>query len=397
MRTLLSMLIAGASCVSLSAAANDYQPANVEMGKGWKFTPQLSAGIGYDDNTAYSSGSGIDSWFWEVTPEFLVHAGNEVSGYKIGYLLTDGNYFDSSEDDYTDHRFKVDVNHQFTRRHRIDFNYTYFRDHEARGTGITEGRGESFDTVAEFNLHDASIIYGFGVPSATINADFELGFYDKDYTNLEAISQFRDYDSIRARTTLYWRLGAKSSLLLEWNGEDKGYDRNAVGETSRDSVDQQLLAGFKWDATSKTSGEVKIGYEDRNFDDGSREDFSGVAWQAAIDWLPRTYSKFTFETGARAKDPDTFGDYVEEQTYGVNWQHQWRQRFSTSARIRYVDDSYTGIDRDDERLEASVGATLVWRRWLSTELVYRYAEQDSNIQLVTYDKNVFLVSMRVSL
>ncbi|WP_169628198.1 outer membrane beta-barrel protein [Ferrimonas futtsuensis] len=397
MTTLRPMLVTVAALLPFSALGNDYQPADVEMGAGWNFMPQVGVGLGYDDNTAHSNTGAIDSWFWELSPEFLIHAGNDVRSYQISYLLTDANYEDSSEDDYTDHRFKIDVHHEFTRRHRLDFNYAYYRNHEARGLGITEGFGQNFSEVAEFDVHDVGVIYGFGVPSAKFNLDLELGYYDKDYTNLETISQFRDYDSVMGRATVYWRLSPRTSLLAEWVGEDKTYDRNAVGEASRDSFDQKYLAGLRWDATSKTSGTIKLGFEDRSFDSSSRKDFDGFAWSAALDWKPRTYSTFTLEGGSRAKDPDTLGDYVEENSLGLRWKHEWRSRLSTLASIRYLDESFTGIDRDDELWEATLGATLVWKRWISTEFEYRYADQSSNIDRLNYDKNLFLATVRLSL
>ncbi|WP_169307131.1 outer membrane beta-barrel protein [Ferrimonas sediminicola] len=397
MKALTPLLLTGSLLLPFTVGAGEYQPANLEMGKGWQFMPQLGVGLGYDDNTAHSSADAIDSWYWEVSPEFLIHAGNQVNSYQLSYLVTDGNYEDSSEDDFTDHRVKLDIHHEFTRRHRLNFNYTYYRDHEARGEGITEGFGQDFDEVAEFDVHDVGLIYGFGVPSAKINLDLELGYYDKNYTNLETISQFRDYDSVLGRATVYWRLGPKTSVLFEWDGEDKSYDRSAQGEPSRDSFDQRLLVGFKWDATSKTSGTVKLGYEDRNFDADSREDFDGVAWNVAVDWKPRSYSTFTIDGGSRAKDPDTLGDYVEENSLGVRWTHDWRSRLSTLAAIRYLDESFTGIDRDDELWEATLGATLIWKRWLSTEFEYRYADQSSNIDRLNYDKNLFLATVRLSL
>lgn len=378
------------------ATIDVYKPANMELGSGWKLTPQLRAAVGFDDNTAHTNSDETDSWFLELAPELLLHAGNEVTSYKIGYLLIDGNYFSSSEDDYTDHRFKVDLSHDFTRRHRLDFNYTYRRDHEARGKGITEGNGNNVNEVAEFDVQDVSATYGFGIPTAKLNADFKLGYYQKDYTNFEPISDFRDYDAVLGSITGYWRLSQKTSIVLQWLGEDKTYDRSdATG--SRDSFTQTLLGGVKWEATSNTIGEVKVGYENRDFDDGDREDFDGLAWEARVVWKPRSYSTFEFTTGNRAKDPDTFGDYVEEQSYQLNWHHKWRERMATNFDLQYLDESYTGIDRDDEEWTMRVGLEYAWRRWLVTEFSYAYSDHSSDLQQVEYDKSVWLLSTRIAL
>ncbi|WP_084631355.1 outer membrane beta-barrel protein [Ferrimonas senticii] len=387
--------------LALPAAANNlpkaYEPAAMDLTESWDFTPQLSVGLGYDDNTAYSSANEIDSWFVRTAPELLVHAGNDRTRYEVGYRLVDGRYFDSSEDNYTDHSLHLGLKHHFTRRHRIDLFYNYRRQHEARGTGIAEGRGQLLDGVVEMNVHDAKFVYGFGARSARFNADLELGYYDKEHTNFREFSRFRDYDTQRAIVTLYTRVGSRTQVFGEWRGYDNNYKHTEPGVSSRDSVNQQLFAGLRWDATSKTSGSIRLGIEDRNFDAADREDFDGATWQVSVDWKPRSYSVFTFESGSRSKDPDTLGDFVEEDSYRLGWQHDWRERISTNADIEYIENSFTGFDRQDQLLQLRLGVAMAWKRWLVTELSYQLADQDSNIGAVTYDKNLFMATARISL
>ncbi|WP_298445065.1 outer membrane beta-barrel protein [uncultured Ferrimonas sp.] len=392
-----ALLVVSVAPAGAAVLVDAYQPASVNLSESWKMTPQVDVGVGFDDNTAHSSANEVDSWFWRIAPELLFHAGNDTSRYEIDYRLVDGHYFSSDEDDYTDHALKLGLEHHFTRRHRIEAFYNYRREHEARGEGITETRGLAVDTVAKLDVQDAAIIYGFGVPSARINLDFELGYYDKEYTNLRAISQFRDYDTTRARVTMYWRLGAKTKLIGEWNGYNTEFARDDADGLNRDSFDQQIFTGIRWEATSKTSGTIKLGYETRDFDSSGRTDFDGFAWKIGMDWKPRSYSVFSLESGSRTKDPDTLGDFVEEDSYRVMWNHKWRERLSTSASISYTDETFTGFDREDELLQASVGITLAWKRWLASDFTYQIADQDSTREAAKYDKNLFLATVRISL
>lgn len=398
MKKVFSALVAvGILPLAGQSLANVYGPAHVDVTEGLRFTPELEVGLGYDDNTAHTDQDKIDSWFYRITPDFRLNFGNNRTQFNTTYRLTDAHYFDSDEDDYTDHNFRVGVEHHFTRRHRFDTYYNYRRAHDARGEGILDTAGNQVDEVAEIDIHDVAFIYGFGAPSARINADFEVGYYDKEYANYRNVARFRDYETFRSRVTLYWRLGAKTQLLGEWNGNDTDYKHTAPGESDRESFDQQIYTGVRWEATSKTSGTVKLGYADRDFDSSDREDFDGVAWNVSVDWKPRTYSVFTFESGSRSKNPDTFGDYVEEDSYSLAWDHQWRERLSTAASIEYIDEEYTGVDRDDEFFAASVAISIAWKRWLKSDLGYQYSDQDSNLENAKYDKNQFLATIRVSL
>ncbi|QIZ78452.1 outer membrane beta-barrel protein [Ferrimonas lipolytica] len=382
---------------SIVHAADVYQPAPIHLSDSWDLTPKVAVGLGFDDNTANSNSGEIDSWFWRIAPELLLHAGDDNNNYQIDYRMVDGNYFSSSEDDFTDHSLKFAVEHHFTRRHRIDAHYQYRREHESRGEGITEGQGLAVDEVAEMDVQDAALVYGFGREAARINLDFELGYYDKDYDNLKNISQYSDYSTERARVTMYWRLGSRTRLLGEWNGYDTEYDDDPINAPERGSKSYRLFAGVTWEATSKTSGTIKLGYEERDFDSSEREDFDGLAWQASVDYQPRTYSTFTLTSGGRAKDPDTFGDYIEETTLGLAWNHQWRPRLSTFTSVQYVGEEFTGFDRDDDMYKAKVGVSMAWKRWLASDFSYEFVDQDSNIEVAKYDKNIFLASLRISL
>ncbi|MBW8191448.1 outer membrane beta-barrel protein [Neiella marina] len=381
----------------LASHANAYEPAQVEVSNGLKFVPEIATDIGYNDNPANQQDDEQDSWFAIVSPKFALQGGNNITGYGVTYTLIDGSYADSDEDDFTDHVVDTRFNHEFTARHRIELNYQFARRHEERGTGLSEGRPDAFDEVVEKDNQRVDLVYGLGVREATFNVDLHLGYADVDYRNFEEVSDYRDYDSLLAGTVLYWRLAPRTSLLFEWQMDDKEYNKTAATENSRDSKDHKALVGLKWEATGKTSGEIKMGYEDRNYDADARKDFSGFTWLVGVEWQPLTYSTISLDSGRRAKDPDTLGDYIEESSVHARWRHNWSNRLATITGIEYVEESFTGIDREDEFLSSSIGLRYDWLRWLSTEVKYSYTDMDSNIDAVTYDKNVYTLTVNASL
>ncbi|MFI3245042.1 MAG: outer membrane beta-barrel protein [Ferrimonas sp.] len=378
--------------------ANEFSPAPINLINGVQFVPDLDVGLGYNDNTARSNSDKTHSWFSQVTPSFYLQHQRERSRVKLTYRLENGKYFRSKDDDYTDHLIDFNLLYHLTRRHRIETYYNYLRGHEARGTGILQaGFILDDDKVAKTDIHHAAFIYGYGAKTARINAEFEIGNYEKEYRNYLAISRFRNNETTNIRFSLFWRLAPKTQLLTEWHGFDTDYRFLEATEVTRDSRNQRIFAGIQWNATAKTSGLIKLGYENRNFNADSRQDFNGFAWKANVVWRPRTYSTIEFETGSRAKDPDTFGDYIREDRYYLNWRHEWKKRFSTTISFDYLDERYTGIDRNDQLFETTIGVVINWRRWFSTELSYQYINQDSNFEIDRYDQNVLLASVRIAL
>ncbi|MBD1388606.1 outer membrane beta-barrel protein [Neiella sp. HB171785] len=381
---------------SISATA-DYQPASFDIAEGLKFQPQLSIINGYDDNTAHSANDEVDSWFTVVNPQLSLKAGDPLSHFALSYQLNHARYHSSDEDDYTDHKFTSKWHHELTSQHRLTLNYDYIRDHEDRGTGISEGQGNSLDEVVERELRNASLVYGFGVSDARFNVDLRLVYDSKEYRNYRQQSMFRDFDTVTGGSTLYWRLGPKTSLLLDLSRSETEYDRQASGESNRDSTDQTYHLGVRWQATGKTTGIVKLGYSDRDYDDAARADFSGLTWSVGAEWLPKSYSKFIIESGRRAKDPDTLGDYVKETNAALRWEHGWSERLTTIIGAKYIDEEFTGLDRDDDYVAGQLGLRYDWRRWLRTDLNYQYSDQDSNIDSLSYDKSTYWLTLRAAL
>ncbi|MBW8190168.1 outer membrane beta-barrel protein [Neiella marina] len=401
MRSFVTAVLPSAGAVLMLgtqlAQAAGYEPAQIDVGAGLGLVPQIAIKNGFDDNTANQSSNEIDSWFTVIKPRLTLEGGGDISHLAVTYELADGRYHSSDEDDFTDHKFITELHHEFTSKHRVDLDYRFSRVHEERGTGISEGQGESLTEVAEKDIHRADLVYGIGAAQARFNFDINVNYEDLAYRNYEQLTQYSDYDTIGGGATVYYRLGPDSSLLLDAQYAERSYDLLPPSGLSRDSSDQQLRLGFRWQATGVSAGTFKLGYAERDYDDAQRSDFSGLTWSLGAEWAPKTYSTFYIESGRRAKDPDTLGDYVRETTAQIRWEHGWTERFTTLASIAYQDEEYTGIERDDDALTGEIGARYHWRRWLNTDLSYQYIDQDSTFDALTYDKNIYWLTVTASL
>ncbi|TAA47761.1 outer membrane beta-barrel protein [Corallincola spongiicola] len=380
-----------------SVQSAEFDPAPYKMESGLVLTPVLETSVGYDDNVTNSDADEKDSMFTVISPSATLAGGSEVSNAVLEYGFDAGWYIDSSDDDYVDHSLKGGVHHEFTAKYRVDFDASYQRTHDARGTGISEGNEGLFDDVTKYDIYRAGGVIGVGAQSSTLKFDVRSLYEKKEYRNFDDVTQYRDFDSIEFGATSYWTIMPKTDLLFDVGYETIEYDNTEPGASSRDSDVLTVLGGVKWDITGKTDGQARIGWQDKDFDEDGREDFDGISWDVSLTWQPKQYSLFTIMTGRSAKDPDTFGDYVKETTAKGSWRHKWLERFTTDVALQYIDESYTGLDRDDEYWEASLAAIYDFRRWVRIKAEYVWSDQDSNIDSVTYDKNVFLMSVQVSL
>lgn len=383
--------------LAVTAGAEEFEPARVRLGDGAQFQPVMGLEYGYDDNLLHTGADTLDSQYLRLIPELQFVWGRRISHIKAGYTLDAATYFDSSDDNYVDHQVDLIGHHEFTARHRIDATYEFLKGHQARGTGIAEF--EQTDKPVKFTDHDVDAAYEFGAQSARMQLGVNLGYYQRTYDNFRERSQYRDYDSFHYGATFKWRVGTRTKLLLDLSDSDINYDRVEPGQISRDSNVTRGLVGVIWEATAKSEGRAAFGIEDKRFVDKGREDFTGFAWDVAFTWRPTTYSTLELVSARESKDPFTSGDYVEESSYELNWEHYWLERWATDIQLSYVDKDYTGDDREDEITKIRLGVIYEFRRWMKLEPFYSYWDNSSTRQdpELNYDKNQFGILITLAL
>lgn len=362
---------------------------------GMEVLPSVDVKLLHDDNLSNNQEDSISSWGTVIAPAVSLKLNPGQNEISAKYRIARGDYYSSKEDNYTDHFVALDSLWVAAERHRFMLNYDFIASHEERGDGLSEGAGDLIDEVVRFHTHEIFGKYRFGRPGATGRLDFELGYVDKAFRNFESVTQYRDYDQMHYATAFYYRVAPKTSLLLEAIKNDKRYKKNEPGSSSRDSDDHYFYLGATWDTTASVTGIAKVGYQHKRFKAGSRKNFEDVSWDIGLTWQPKDYTSLELGTLRRAKDPDQEGDYIQESSYRVAWEHYWLPRFASTLKWSYVDDEYYGVDRNDETNKFMVGVNYDFRRWVNFGLGYQLVDKSSNLERIGYDKNLFFVTAKV--
>jgi hypothetical protein len=157
--------------------------------------------------------------------------------------------------------------------------------------------------------------------------------------------------------------------------------------------------GAKWDATAKTTGIVKYGLLQKDFNNSGRTDFSGTSWDATVRWSPLTYSVFDFNTSKSTNESTGTGDFLLTQLYGVNWNHAWNSRFSTGAQANWRKDDFlgTGGGRVDKTTTLGVSVNYQWQRWLRFGGSYTMTDRTSNPNTFDYTRHLWMLTVGATL
>ncbi|MBU0911360.1 MAG: outer membrane beta-barrel protein [Gammaproteobacteria bacterium] len=393
MKSKLAVMVALA-CASSQVFA--VEPQSIQTGSGFDITPLLTTGMKFDDNITSSSANEIDSWILTVVPSVKAVLDDGVSKTEFSAAVFNGTYLDSSDDNFTDTMLGALFDTQLSEQGKFNAKADFVWGHEDRGTGITEGLSNDQDEPTRFNNQTVSGYYEYGAKAAPARVRFGAKYFNKAYMNQREVTQFRDYDSILGGVNFYYDTLSGTTAVLESSVEDTSYD--FVDPTApRDSKDSNLKVGAEWQISALTSGEAKIGYQKKDFDDNARDDFSGVSWIMNANWSPLSYSVFNVGTGRKAKDPLQGGDYIKETTYMLGWTHNWSQTTQTNLSYNRMEEDYVGIARKDENDSYTASVKYAFRRFVDVTLFTTVTDKTSSVQGIEFDRNITGVSFDFSL
>ena len=149
--------------------------------------------------------------------------------------------------------------------------------------------------------------------------------------------------------------------------------------------------------TAKTSGSIKVGQYDREYDSIARDEDDGFSWEVDVFYKPRTYSIWNFETRRFSQETNGRGDAIDTHEYAVRWDHDWSGRTSTHFEVIRSEEDYTGSFRADDLWYLEAKYKYSFRRWFDLSGGYRYEDRDTDEENFDYDRNTFFIEAELSL
>tara|TARA_B110000211_G_scaffold207875_1_gene244015 strand:- start:826 stop:2028 length:1203 start_codon:yes stop_codon:yes gene_type:complete len=384
--------------VLAAPAAANLNPGSIMTRDGAEITPTLQTGISSNSNFFSTPDDEDTRLIWTVTPKIKAVIEDGPDSYKLDLRTSSALHNKDTVDNYTQVNIGTAIQKEFTSQHRLDFSAGVDWLYESRGRGLTEGLGDAVSELVKYQLQNGEVHYEYGASSSKAQIALDLGFFSKKYQNFREVSQYRDYDKSLIGATGYYNTQAATRTFIEFKQENYRYDVLEEDGVSRDSDDLKALIGIEWEATALTSGSFKLGYQNKNFDDSERESFSGLSWEAAVNWKPLSYSTFQLITSRAAKDPLVQGDYIKESVLGVNWTHYWSDYLSSFASVDYVDEQYTGdVGRKDKTKSLRLGGNYVSNNFGMISTFVDFIDKSSTQSSIEFDRIIVGINFTFAL
>jgi polysaccharide biosynthesis protein VpsM len=385
-------LIAG-FCLLVSAQNSYPQDAAaekaVEEEKGIKLGPvivhpSLAVKEQYDDNVFWTPSNKKHDFITTVTPGMGLELPFSDNKLKFDYKADIARFADNDSQNA--------VNHYVNGLLELNFRDVVFNCGDRFEKRFDRPTSE-FTNRVKYDRNTAKATAGM-----TFNRlEFELGYsdlwYDYETPGYSDKDRYEDVVDLIAS----YRFLPKTSFLLEF---DYGHV-NYRTDVKSNSDSYQPLVGLRGKLTAKSTAEIKVGYQARNYKRDGEPDFNSVVTMAGIieeftpsNTLTLNFLRKPYESQYSANN------YYTLTSPSAMYVHKFTNKFSTKLSGSYQLNAYprettenaVTKNRKDNFWSVGTGITYDIKKWLSCGLDYEYKRRDSNFDNFDYKDNLVTLS-----
>lgn len=355
---------------------------NLSEAKRW-FHPRLSFQTEYNDNVFLEASDEQEDFMFITTPGIflMIPFSGDQHLFTTDYHVDLAKFEEFDDQDYDNHFLLANLDLNFPRF----FVKTYddFRKTSLRADTEFTDRIERFENFYSFNLGSE----GFNKFSFEAGYDYFLVDYRDD--EFEAV----DRNEHIFNGTAFYDLFPKTKALLEYNHAFIDYPDEET--RSREGDYDQIRVGLTGELFQKMVGTVKVGYQNREYDDS--QDSSEAVVQVSLTeyFSPHTIVSLGYDRTAK-ESVFLNNDFYFSNLVSVTLnQKLFFERLDGKLEFSYQNneydqtstvDGFTAI-RDDDLFGVQAGVDYAIRDWLTTGLEYSYGERDSNFGTFDYTDN----------
>lgn len=384
----------------VGSAAHAVEPQGINLGSGVTLLPSVDLKIISDDNIYLQpKGTETDSSITRVRPALGVNVDLGATQLEAGVALEEAQYGEDDRDDFTNKHVNLGVESELNSRNAVSAAYQFNTRHDPRGSGTVEGPNALLiNSPDRFDEQVADVGYTFGAEGALLNVNAFGQYYDRAYQNNKAFdTEDRNHDKIMAGVGVDVRVSPATKALAELRQTTINYESGSA--IAADGNELKLLVGGSWDVTGKTTGRVKLGMAQREFDAAGKDTDERFTWEASVSYAPVSYSVLSFVTAQSGNETNGVGTYIASEYSAVNWKHTFSPFFALVADASAGNDTYVdALDgRKDDTLSYGITGVFSPGKNLDVKLSATQSERDSNITGLDYEKQVVALAFSLAI
>ena len=358
------------------------------------FLGKIDTTIAHDDNIYRVSKELAESDSYLVFhPEIKFAGAIGKQRVELNYSGDYAKFSNANDADYTDHNLRGKVELEHSLRFSSRFEAGYQKEHEEPGS-----INRIQLNITEYNKYEQNFLLAgmsYGQTSSIGRITLNYRRQSKDYLNNGL--NYLDYDSDQYTSRFTYRIAPKTRIYLEATYSKFDYENSATFEL--DNTFKQYSAGLTWDFTNKLSGDINIGYQDRNYDLEAIRDINGLAYNGEILWSINSYTQIGFEATRESIDSslEEAGGFLRT-SFGLSLNHKLTELLRLKADAGYSKDELVfSSSREDTRYAHRVSLDYELHTNISLGAYYVFDKRDSTNLLAKYKANIIGINVTLSL
>ncbi|OGN51208.1 MAG: hypothetical protein A2352_03025 [Caulobacterales bacterium RIFOXYB1_FULL_67_16] len=358
----------------------DYEAVGATSGS-FVIFPKIQFDTEYNDNVFAVENGKQDDFIFRIRPEVTAESDwsrHYIQGYARSIISRNADFDSENTEEWTvGTTGRLDI----VRGSNISGGAEYARVVEPRTSSNTASTAAS---PIEFDMASAYVtaVRAMGRIRVSGRADVRSFDYEDGRTTAGAVIDQSDRDRtvVNGAGRLDFALSPATAIFGQVSVNDKDYDSDAAGTTpARDSSGYEALVGVNFELGAVSRGEVAAGYISQSFDNAAYGDIDGFGARAQLEWFPTELTTVTASASRTIQDAGIIGaaGYLSSEV-GAKIDHELLRNLILTAQLSYGEDEYNGIDRDDQRLNASVSGTYLINRHYGVTTTLAYLDQGSD-------------------
>ncbi len=354
-----------------------FSQGNIKLGP-LHLLPKFNERIESDDNIYQVSGKGTSGHknsdiINTYTPGLglMLPFGGEQHNIGVDWHSDFRNYRDNPDQNQQNHYFTAVGKFSMPKGFDVELFDKY--------VDTVSSAGSDTDTLHSRKTNTGAIKVSLPDYFRRFGVDFTYQNFDQEYDEFALRRANRNENSFTVKVP--FKLTPKINLFPEYTYGRAHIDFERLDDGLSDSHWHDIFGGVEWEATAKTTGFMKFGYTNRDFEKATVSDISTFSMKIGIDADLSSRTKLSINADRSTQ--------VSEFTSGSNAFVRTGTNARISHTIRKVTAGFYGnysksVFRDSSRKDDvyELGADVAYniKEWSFIDLRYSYWDRHSNIE-----------------
>lgn len=354
---------------------------------GFRIYPSLTVREAFDDNVFATDDNEEDDFITLISPEIDVVSEWSRHGLAFNAYADIERFAEFDDEDAEEYGASVRGNLDLTERDELRGLAGYARQVEGR-TDPDQAAG------VDRNEYD-EILLGAGYTHDFNRVAVRLDGLWRDLDFIGGRQRARDRQEYRIDGRVSYDVSPRFDIFVQPFYILRDYEVRAGDGTDQDSQTFGILGGAAIDITGVMVGEVGAGVFYDEFESSTRDEVTGFALSAGIDWNVTELTTLSARASNQSEATTVGGASTLVTTEaGLAVEHELMRNVLLGADAYYQIEDFQGISRTDDTFGGGLEVRYLVNNYVSVFAEYLHETQDSDVAGNDYSKNVVLVGLR---